>query len=159
MASPKPVSTRKSASSNVRVKPAAKPVPNPPNQARANYKSESTYNRAYRAARQYETNDMYHGNLDELHIAAREQAFIAQKNRKVNITNKKLEAEKNKPSFPRPNKKTVKIDSGNKSNKSTPAAKKANAKALKAANKPGPLRVRRGPGLRGGGLNIGDVQK
>ena len=185
MASPKPVSKPlKDSGGHVRVKPAAKPIPNPPNEAKAFYKFDSSRGRAYnRASKEYEAGAGRHGNMYEQQDAAREAAINAQTTRKANIAGKKLvETERNKASFPRTtpgtawsNKKAVKIDSGNKLNKSIPAAKKANAKALKAANKPGPLRVRTsglqgrsgalggqhmgGHGFGGAGLNLGDVNK
>jgi len=113
------------AKNSVKVKPAAKPKPNKPNEAKMLYKVRDSGGRAYnKAAREYEQGAGRHGNMYEQQDAAREAMFKAPVGRKTNIQGKKLnEAEARKATTPRPSKDTrntwsnkspIKIDSAPK---------------------------------------------
>ena len=101
-----PLATPKS---NVQTKPARKQVPNPPNQAKAFYKFDSSRGRAYnKAAKEYEEGAGRHGNMYEMQDAASDAAMRAQTTRKANIAGKKLAAaERNKATTPRTSKDTT----------------------------------------------------
>lgn len=88
---------------SVKVKPAAKNVPNPPNKAKALEQGQASGGRAYnKASREYEQGAGKYGNMYEQQDAAREAMFKAPIGRKTSIALKKLtDAEALKATTPR----------------------------------------------------------
>ena len=153
MASPKPVSKPlKDSGGHVRVKPAAKNVPNPPNEAKAGHKFNDTRGRAYNnAAKEYEAGAGRHGNMYEMQDAAREASANAQTGRKANIVGKKLvEAERNKATTPRTTPDTA---------WSTKKPIQIRTSGLQGKSGAFGGQHMGGHGMGGGGLNINDVNK
>ena len=88
---------------HVRLKPAAKNVPNPPNEAKALAQGQASGGRAYnKASKEYEQGAGKYGNMYEQQDAAREAMFRAPIGRKTSIALKKLtDAEALKATTPR----------------------------------------------------------
>lgn len=108
--------------SSVKVKPAAKQKPNPPNKAKIDSQYNSSSGRAYnKATKEYEEGAGRHGNMYEMQAAGREAMFNAPLKRKTSIAGNKLsKIERNKATTPRTTKSTtwsvkpvVKVNSAN----------------------------------------------
>jgi hypothetical protein len=125
------------AKNSVKVKPAAKPKPNKPNEAKMLYKVRDSGGRAYnKATKEYEQSAGRHGNMYEMQDAGREAMFRAPIGRKTSIQAKKLnQAEARKATTPRPSKDVVNSNPWETTVKINSAPKKAAVKKIAAKKK------------------------
>ena len=131
------------ASNSVKLKPAAKQIPNNPSYTKAVAQGRASGGRAYnKAAKEYEEGAGKYGNMYEMQDAARTAMFESPIGRKTSIALKKIaDADALKATTPRTKdatfstKPSIKINSAPKQT-TTKTEVKANARGLKAANKP-----------------------